>query len=217
MADRLTIYTLDWVPDGPRGKVRDLRLRWACEEAGLDYEIGTVAFEDRETNHLDRQPFGQVPFIEDAGVQMFESGACLLHIAGKSEALMPRDAVGRAQTQEWIVAALNSIEMVTVPWWFIGLSNPGKNPLDEWVGKRLDAMEAVLAERDWLAAGRFTAADLLMADVLRLPWIRAFGSYPATDAYVARLTERPAFIKAETDQIAQFEAADREQAGGEEP
>ena len=215
MTDRLTIYTLDWVPEGPRGKVRDVRLRWACEEAGLDYEIGTVAFDDRETNHLDRQPFGQVPFIEEGGVRMFESGACLLHIAEKSEALMPRDAVGRAETQEWIVAALNSIEMATVPWWFLGLSNPATNPLDDWVQKRLDAMEVVLAERDWLATGRFTAADILMADVLRLPWVRKFGNYPATDAYVARLTGRPAFIKAEAGQIAQFEAADRLRAGGE--
>ena len=215
MTDRLTIYTLDWVPEGPRGKVRDVRLRWACEEAGLDYEIGTVAFDDRETNHLDRQPFGQVPFIEEGGVRMFESGACLLHIAEKSEALMPRDAVGHAETQEWIVAALNSIEMATVPWWFLGLSNPATNPLDDWVQKRLDAMEVVLAERDWLATGRFTAADILMVDVLRLPWVRKFGNYPATDAYVARLTGRPAFIKAEAGQIAHFEAADRLRAGGE--
>lgn len=217
MADRLTIYTLDWVPEGPRGKVRDVRLRWACEEAGLEYEIATIPFDDRETNHLASQPFGQVPYIEDGGVRMFESGACLLHIAGKSEALMPRDPAGRAEAQSWIVAALNSIEMVTVPWWFIGLSNPAHNPLDEWVGKRLEAMEAVLAERQWLAAGRFTAADLLMADVLRLPWIREFGNHPATGAYVARLTGRPAFAKAEADQIAQFEAADRLRPGGKKP
>ena len=217
MPGPVLIYTLDWVPEGPRGKVRDLRLRWACEEAGLDYEIRTVAFDDRETNHLDRQPFGQVPFIEEGGVRMFESGACLLYIAGKSETLMPRDAAGRAETQEWIVAALNSIEMATVPWWFIGMANPEKNPLDEWVCKRLDAMEAVIAEREWLAAGRFTAADILMADVLRLPWVREFGSYPATDAYVARLTGRPAFISAETSQIAQFEAADSERVRGEKP
>ena len=216
MSGSLVITTLDWVPEGPRGKVRDLRLRWACEEAGLDYTIAAVAFDDRATNHLDRQPFGQVPFIDDSGVQVFESGACLLHIAEKSELLMPCDAAGRAETQQWIVAALNSIEMVTVPWWFIGMSNPEANPLDEWVGKRLDAMEEVLSDRDWLAAGRFTAADILMADVLRLPWLRDFGSYPATDAYVARLTGRPAFAKAEADQIAQFAAADRERPRGDD-
>src|SRR6478609_1326235 len=106
----LTIWTLDWVPEGPRGFVRDLRLRWACEEAGLDYAVKTVPFEDRATNHLDQQPFGQIPMLSDGGLEMFESGAGLLHIAGKSETLMPRDATGEAETLEWTIAALNSIE-----------------------------------------------------------------------------------------------------------
>jgi glutathione S-transferase len=94
----LIIWTLDWVPEMPRGFVRDMRLRWACEEAGLDYSVRTVPFEGRETNHLDQQPFGQVPFLSDGEVEMFESGACLLHLARKSEKLMPRDAVGEAET-----------------------------------------------------------------------------------------------------------------------
>ena len=116
----IIIHTLDWVPDGPRGFVRDLRLRWACEEAGLPYEVRTVSFDDRATNHLDRQPFGQVPFLTDGDIEMFESGACLLHLARKSEALMPRDDRGVAEVTEWIFAALNSVELVAVPWWFLG-------------------------------------------------------------------------------------------------
>jgi glutathione S-transferase len=96
----LTIFTLDWVPEGPRGFVRDLRLRWACEEAGLPYSVRTIAFDDRETNHLDRQPFGQVPFLSDGELQMFESGACLLHLARKSEKLMPRDPAGQAHATD---------------------------------------------------------------------------------------------------------------------
>src|SRR5579884_2084793 len=122
MTDKLLIWTLDWVPAGPRGFVRDLRLRWAAEEAGLSYEVRTVPFEDRETNHLGCQPFGQVPFLTDGEVTMFESGACLLHLARRSETLMPRDPVGEAETLQWLVAALNSIEMVTVPWWFLTVS-----------------------------------------------------------------------------------------------
>ena len=81
----LTIWTLDWVPQGPRGFVRDLRLRWACEEAGLAYAVETVAFEGRETNHLEQQPFGQVPFLTEGALELFESGACLLHLAAKNE------------------------------------------------------------------------------------------------------------------------------------
>ncbi len=92
----LTIWTLDWVPEGPRGFVRDLRLRWACEEAGLGYAVRTIPFEGRETNHLARQPFGQVPFLQDGELEMFESGAGLLHLARKSDRLMPCDPAREA-------------------------------------------------------------------------------------------------------------------------
>jgi glutathione S-transferase len=209
----LTIWTLDWVPPGPRGFVRDLRLRWACEEAGLAYSVRTVAFDDRETNHLEHQPFGQVPFLQDGKLELFESGACLLHLARKSENLMPRDPAGEAQTTQWTIAALNSIEMTSVPWWFLKMSGDAKNALTPWMEKRLDQLEKVLGEREWLAAGRFTVADLLMADVLRIKDVRAFGDRPKTEAYVTRLTARPSFKKAQSDQIAHFEAADRTRAG----
>jgi glutathione S-transferase len=204
----LTIWTYDWVPEGPRGFVRDLRLRWACEEAGLAYTVRTVPFDDRQTNHLARQPFGQVPFLSDGGLEIFESGAGLLHLARKSPRLMPPDPVGEAQTLQWTIAALNSIEMVTVPWWFLKISGDVDNALAGWMGQRLDQLEAVLTAREWLAADRFTVADLLMADVLRVPEVRAFGERPASEAYVARATDRPAFKKAQADQIALFQAAD---------
>jgi len=205
----LIIWTLDWVPEGPRGFVRDMRLRWACEEAGLPYAIRTVAFEDRATNHLARQPFGQVPFLNDGDVKLFESGACLIHLARKSDRLMPRDPVGEANTLQWTIAALNSIEMVSVPWWFQNLSNNADNALAGWMDMRLQQLENVLSEREWLAADRFTVADLLMADVLRVSDVRAYGERPATEAYVSRATSRPAFRKAYADQIAHFEAGDK--------
>ncbi|MCC7268052.1 MAG: glutathione S-transferase family protein [Caulobacteraceae bacterium] len=204
----LTIWTYDWVPEGPRGFVRDLRLRWACEEAGLAYAVRTVPFEGRETNHLDRQPFGQVPFLSDGALEIFESGAGLLHLARKSDRLMPRDPAGEAETLQWTIAALNSVEMVSVPWWFLDITGAEPNGLAGWLGQRLERMESILGEREWLAAGRFTVADLLMADVLRVAKLRAFGDRPASEAYVARVTDRPAFRKAHAEQIAHFEAAD---------
>ena len=205
----LVIWTLDWVPEGPRGFVRDLRLRWACEEAGLPYTVRTVPFDGRETNHLGQQPFGQVPFLSDGELQIFESGATLLHLARKSEALMPRDPVGEAETLEWVIAALNSIEMVTVPWWFLEISGVEDNRLEGWVAQRLGQLEDVLRTREWLAGDRFTAADLLMADVLRVTKVRAFGDRPASEAYVSRVTGRPAFQKARADQLAHFAASDQ--------
>ncbi len=209
MPEDVTIWTYDWVPQGPRGHVRDIRLRWALEEAGIDYAVATVPFDDRGADHLARQPFAQVPFIDDGAVRVFESGACLLHLAEKSEALMPRDAQGKADTLQWLVAALNSVEMVTVPWWFINLSRPKENPLAGWMKQRFDRLEAVLETRDWLAANRFTVADILMSDALRMPdKLGELEDYGALRAYVARALDRPAFQKAHRDQLAHFAAAD---------
>jgi glutathione S-transferase len=213
MPNPITIWTLDWVPNGPRGFVRDIRLRWACEEAGIAYAVRTIPFEDRETNHLDRQPYGQVPFLDDGGLKIFESGACLIHLARKSEKLMPRDSAGEAETLQWAFSALNSVEMVSVPWWFLEVTGAKENGLTGWLKSRLGHIERVLSERDWLAAGRFTVADLLMTEVLRVAKVRAFADRPATEAYVKRMTDRPAFQKAYADQMAHFEAGDRARSG----
>jgi glutathione S-transferase len=121
---------------------------------------------------------------------------------------MPSNASGEAETLQWVVAALNSIEMVSVPWWFLGLSGDRENGLSGWLDSRLAHMEAILSEREWLVEDRFTAADLIMADVLRVPEIRARGDRPATEAYIQRLVARTAFKKAHADQLAHFAAAD---------
>jgi glutathione S-transferase len=214
MTQPISIWTYDWVPGGPRGFVRDLRLRWAAEEAGLPYTIRTVPFADRQTNHLDRQPFGQVPYITDGPVTLFESGACLLHLARKSDILLPQNPVAEAETLQWLFAALNSVELVSLPWWFLEVSGTTPNGMTGWLDSRLAHLETVLASRDWLAAGRFTVADLLMADVLRVKRVRAHGQRPATEAYVQRITARPAFQKAYADQMAHFAAADLNRNAG---
>jgi glutathione S-transferase len=120
---------------------------------------------------------------------------------------MPSDPIGQAQTLQWTIAALNSIEMVSVPWWFLEVTGAEENGLTGWLTSRLEHMERVLSEREWLAADRFTVADLLMADVLRVEKVRAFGERPKTEAYVTRITARPAFKKAHADQMAHFAGA----------
>ncbi|UOA28230.1 glutathione S-transferase family protein [Pseudosulfitobacter sp. DSM 107133] len=210
MHETITIWTLDWVPmtNGPAGFVRDMRLRWACEEAGLPYSVRTVPLGEGGPDHLARQPFGQVPLMSDGDLHMFESGACVLHLAEKSETLMPRDRQARAETLQWVFAALNSIEMVSVPWWFLEVTGATENGLTDWLESRLAHVERTLKEREWLAAGRFTIADLMMTDVLRVAKLRAFGDRPATEAFVERVMDQPAFKKAYTDQMEHFEAAD---------
>ncbi|MEO7178850.1 MAG: glutathione S-transferase family protein [Allosphingosinicella sp.] len=210
----LILTTYDWVPEMPRGLVRDLRVRWALEEAGLAYRVENTPFRDRGPDHFAAQPFGQVPWLTDGDLTIFESGAILLHLGEKSPALMPTDPRGRAEVLEWVIAALNSVDLPSQPWaLFRFMGYPGESPeakfVDDFLKSRLERMEAVLAGREWLVAGGFTVADLLMADVLRpVDKFDGLAEYPACRAYVVRATARPAFLKAYDDQIAHFAAAD---------
>ncbi|MCC5995590.1 MAG: glutathione S-transferase family protein [Oceanicaulis sp.] len=209
----LTLTTFDWVPEFPRGYVRDLRLSWAMEEAGLAYRIETVPFHERSEAHFAHQPFGQVPWLTDGDISIFESGAMLLHLGGRSETLLPADPARRSAAVSWLFAALNSVEPASLPLLIYKLADdaeqtPGRQRLDAFLQSRLGHMEQVLAGRDWLA-GDFSIADIAMADVLRL--LDRFGhlaGYPACRAYVRRAIARPAFIKAHTAQMEHFAAAD---------
>jgi glutathione S-transferase len=210
----LILTTYDWVPEPPRGYVRDLRVRWALEEAGLPYRVESTPFRDRGPDHFAAQPFGQIPWLTDGDLTIFESGAILLHLGEKSPALIPTDPRGRAEVVEWVIAALNSVDLPSQPWaLFRFMGFPGDSPeakfVEDFLKARLERMEAVLAGREWLAAGRFTVADLLMADVLRqVNRFDGLAEYRACKEYVARATARPAFVKAHDDQMAHFAAAD---------
>jgi glutathione S-transferase len=210
----LILTTYDWVPEPPRGFVRDLRIRWALEEAGLPYRVASTPFRERNPEHFAHQPFGQVPWLSDGDLSIFESGAILLHLGERSAALLPTEPRARAEAIEWLFAALNSVEMASLPWSLMkfwgdtGESAMAKRFDDFLKVSRLPHMERVLAGREWLA-GSFSIADILMADVLRLvDRFDGLAAYPACRAYVARATARPAFVKAHADQMAHFAAAD---------
>ncbi len=213
----LTVYTYDWVPEPPRGYVRDLRVCWALEEAGLPYRKVGVPFRERGAEHFSHQPFGQVPWLTDGDLSIFESGAILLHLGNLSDVLLPADRQRRSEAVEWLFAALNSVELASVPWSifvFYGLTgdSPAFKRFDEFVESRLKHVEAVLANREWLA-GTFSIADIVMSDVLRLMGrLERLSKHPACREYVARATARPAFVKAHADQIAHFARADAAQA-----
>ncbi len=112
----LILTTFDWVPETPRGYVRDIRVRWALEEAGLPYRVESTPFRDRKAEHFAHQPFGQAPWLTDGDLSIFESGAILLHLGERSDALLPADPRGRSDAKEWLFAALNSVEMASLPW-----------------------------------------------------------------------------------------------------
>jgi glutathione S-transferase len=209
----LVLITFDWVPETPRGYVRDLRLRWALEEAGLPYRVDSTPFRERTAAHFAHQPFGQAPWLTDGDLSIFESGAILLHLGTRSASLLPTDPRGRNEATKWLFAALNSVEAASLPWSIFVLSGltgdtPGWERLDAFLESRLQHLEPVLADREWLA-GDFSIADIAMADVLRLvDRFDRLERHPACRAYVARATARPAFAKAHADQMAHFAAAD---------
>jgi glutathione S-transferase len=210
----LVLTTFDWVPEMPRGYVRDLRVRWALEEAGLPYRVESVPFRNRNAEHFSHQPFGQVPWLTDGDISIFESGAILLHLGERSNALMPADPRGRSEVIEWLFAALNSVEAASLPWSILIFTGEDRGTsawklFDEFLKKsRLGLLEPKLARREWLA-GTFSVADILMADVLRLvDRFDGLTGYPACHDYVVRATARPSFMKAYSDQMAHFAAAD---------
>ena len=209
----LILTTYDWVPPPPRGFVRDIRVRWALEEAVLAYRVESTPFRDRKAAHWEHQPFGQVPWLTEGDLSIFESGAILLHIGELSSALLPADPRKRSEAIEWLFAALNSVEMAVLPWSIfifsgVAAETPARQPFDAFLKQRLQHMETLLADREWLAGG-FSVADILMADVLRLvSRFDGLADVPACRDYVARATARPAFAKAYAYQIAHFAAAD---------
>ena len=212
MAD-LILTTFDWVPEMPRGYVRDLRVRWALEEAGLQYSVKSVPFRDRKAEHFSHQPFGQVPWLTDGDISIFESGAILLHLGELSDRLMPAEPRSRSDVKEWLFAAIASVEAASQPWSFFKFSGdtdetPMRKFFDTFLETRLKHMETVMAEREWLV-GTFSIADILMADVLRLVHrFDGLAAHPSCREYVIRATARPSFVKAHADQMAHFAAAD---------
>ncbi|RRD55714.1 glutathione S-transferase family protein [Comamonadaceae bacterium OH2545_COT-014] len=203
----MTLFTFDRAPEFAHGFVRDIRIRWALEEAALPYRVESVPFEPR--SHLAQQPFGQVPFLRDGEVELFESGAILLHLGELSERLLPRAAPTRAQAISWLFAAFNSVEMETLPWVYFHFNRVQNQPgwlaaLEKRRDRRLDSMETALAGRQWLGED-FSIADIAMSDVLRLVGhLGGLADYPACRDYVTRASARPAFIKAHQDQLAHF-------------
>lgn len=209
-----TVSAFAWVPDFARGFVRDLRVRWALEEAGLPYGTQKLSPGDNAGAYRDQQPFGQVPAYRDGEVEMFESGAIVLHIAERSEALMPRDPAGRARTLTWMFCALNTMEIAVGALADIDTFNPTASwakerrpAVEAQVRKRLAELALRLGDNPYLDGDRFTAGDLLMTDVLRSVPSALLAEQPKLAAYAERCMARPAFQRAMAAQLADFTGA----------
>ncbi|WP_159978066.1 MULTISPECIES: glutathione S-transferase family protein [unclassified Novosphingobium] len=207
----LEITAFEWVPPFAQGMVRDLRPRWACEEYGLPYKVRLINAVERPTWYFQDQPWGQVPFVRDGEVGVFESGATLLHIAEKAGALPPVGSQERAKVLSWLLAAFNSVEPLVME--FVNCTvfsrkedwaQLRKPSLVEALGGRLSKLETALGDSEWLA-GEFSVADIAMTTVLRaLPDPALLAERLALAAYVERATARPAFTRALEAQLEPF-------------
>jgi glutathione S-transferase len=209
-----TVSAFRWVPPFAQGLVRDLRVRWALEEAGTEYEERLIGREDQKSDRYRKlQPFGQVPAFEEGGLTLFESGAIVMHVAEQSDALMPADPDARARVKTWMFAALNTVEPPIMMLNMIDMQPGGaaektkdlRASVVRGIQFRLDSLSAFLANRDYLIEERFTAADLLMTTVLRiLRTTDLVRNMPTLEAYRLRGEARPAFQQALAAQLAAF-------------
>ena len=207
----IEITAFRWVPEFAQGVVRDLRARWALEEAGLDYRVRLLD-QQRPPEYLLEQPFDQVPCLRDGEVQIFESGAIVQYIGDKTEALLPRDPQGRFRAIQWTYAALNSVEpaimnLLLIDIFFVGeewakLRRPGAA---DFAKGKLKRVSDWLGDKSWLEGDRFTIGDLVMTTTLRfLRHTDMVAELPNLAAYLQRAEARPAFQRALADQVAAY-------------
>lgn len=211
MSDLPTITTFKWVPEFARGFVRDLRPRWAFEEVGQPYAVDLIA-NAKTPEHRCHQPFGQVPTYSDDQVDIFESGAIVLHIAERAGKLIPADPAARIRAIQWVAAALNSVEPFVMA---LAVNDVFEADYD-WskarhvkvaadLKTRLTDLEAALGDRIWIDGDGFTVGDLMLVSVLGgLRGTDALDDFPRLAAYVARGEARPAHVKAMADHMAVY-------------
>lgn len=207
----IEITAFRWVPEFAQGVVRDLRARWALEEAGLDYRVRLLG-QERPLEYLKEQPFDQVPILREGDLQIFETGAIVQYIGEQSEALLPKTDPERIRAIGWTYAALNSVEpaiinLLSIDIFYAGeewakLRRPGAADFAKLKLKRLSDW---LGDKSWLEGDRFTIGDLVMTTTLRfLRHTDMVAEFPNLAAFVKRSEARPAFQQALSDQLATF-------------
>jgi glutathione S-transferase len=208
----IEITAFRWVPDFAVGLVRDLRLRWALEEMGRPYRVRLFdATKPRPAEYFCEQPFGQVPIYKDREVELFESGAILIHLGMRDERLLPSDHAARMRAITWLIAGLNSVEPAIFPLVLINVFHQGEPWTEEARPKfterlqgRLQCLSDALGDREWME-GRFTIGDLMLVHILRQ--VRRTGlldEFPNLAALLERGESRPAFQRALSDQLAVY-------------
>ena len=208
----IEVTAFRWVPDFAAGLVRDLRIRWALEEIERPYRVRLLdAMHPRPAEYFCEQPFGQVPAFTDGELQLFESGAILIHLGLQDERLLRGGLNERMRAVAWLIAALNSVEPMIFELINIDIFNRGQDwtkerrpQVVEKIEARLKLLSEALGDQEWFE-GRFSIGNLMIVAVLRqLRHTDLVAKLPNLAAFVARGEARPAFRRALADQLAVF-------------
>lgn len=149
-------------------------------------------------------PQGLIPCMEEDGLVLTESMAMTLWIAKRHGGdLGPRDLAEDGLMTMWAFIAATGIEAPA----FDILMAHGRKEADtpegralvaarlRTLGRPLGRMEAVLQSSPWLVGGRFTVADIVVAECLRYALAEpgALDAWPAVGDWIARCHARPGF------------------------
>jgi GSH-dependent disulfide-bond oxidoreductase len=208
--DRLQLYSLP-TPNGVKVSI-------ALEETGLAYEPHLVRFDTNDQmspEFLSLNPNNKIPAIIDPNgpggkpLALFESGAILVYIAGKTGRLMPADDARRYETLQWVMFQMGGIGpmfgQVGFFHKFAGKDYEDKRPRDRYVAESrrlLAVLDKHLAGREWIMDDEYT-----IADIASFPWINnlvgfygarelvGFDDFTNVKRVLAAFLERPAVVR----------------------
>jgi glutathione S-transferase len=185
----------------PSGNCHKVRL--FCSLLGLPLEIAPVDFmggAHKKSPLIDKNPFGQIPILEDGDLALRDSQAILVYLARKygGESWLPTEAAAMAKVMEWLMVAENEVARGPAD---ARLHDKFAVKLDvalarEKAARILDLMEAHLGSREWLALGRPTIADIACMPYVALAHEGgvSLDKYPGIGSWIARIRALPGFI-----------------------
>jgi GST-like protein len=205
--ERLQLYSLP-TPNGVKVSI-------ALEETGLPYEPHLVRFDTNDQlspEFMSLNPNNKIPAIIDPNgpggqpLGLFESGAILVYLAGKTGQLMPKDDAARYETLQWVMFQMGGIGpmfgQVGFFHKFAGKDYEDKRPRDRYIGESrrlLAVLDKHLAGREWIMGDEYT-----IADIASFPWINnlvgfygagelvGFDDFVNVKRVLAKFLERPA-------------------------
>ena len=192
---------------------RSVRPRWLLEEIGAPYDLVSLDMtknEHKAPNYMKIHPHGAVPALVDGDLALFESAAICAYLADKFPEKQLAPAVGtpaRGLYYQWMIYSMATLEppvlqvfMHTVMLPEAQRSAAAATEGRQKFGEVARVLEQALTGRPFILGERFSAADVMIGSTLS--WAQFVGlleGHSELEAYVRRLSERPAFQRAQGD------------------